>query len=187
MLPSTVHSVLVLAKVAGYDNATDGLPTEPNRVFPLLATASQSPLMLVAATPLSNARTRRFSPSARWQEVIAFILNHVAPAAHVPLSGLWVPSVTASFPADGTLPADAEATAVERGVGFFSSAGLLPSAESAAALVRACANGSSPIDCANFARRAPPFDFAPGGGQVCSPLQGFEMISVLLLCGCCTS
>jgi hypothetical protein len=162
----TLSPIIVLAKVAGYDSATDGLPTAPDRVFPLLATPSQSPLMLLAATPLSNARTRRFSPSARWQEVVAYVLNHIAPKADVPISGLWVPSVTASFPPDGPLPDGAEATAVERGVGFFSSAGLLLNADSAAALARVCSNSSTADECANFARRAPPFNFAPGGGQL---------------------
>jgi hypothetical protein len=39
VLPTaTVKPLIVLSKVAGYESATDGLPTKPGRVLPLLAT-----------------------------------------------------------------------------------------------------------------------------------------------------
>lgn len=103
VLPNSFAPDLVLARVAGYDTASQGLP---NAVYPLLGLMAE--WLLVAATPLSNPRARRFAPSARWQEVVARILRHVAPAANVPSSGLWESSVVPSFPPNGTLPVGAE-------------------------------------------------------------------------------
>ena len=64
------QSDLVLATVAGYDRATFGIPATAH---PLLVQAS--PLLMIAATQLSHARTRRFAPSKRWMAVLSSIVG----------------------------------------------------------------------------------------------------------------
>ena len=137
-------SSLLLCKVAGYSRATLGLP-QSNRTWPMLATPSDD--LMIAATQLSRARTRRFSPSARWYAVFDQILNFTSsgtwqnraatavwapgdarePARRGPPATLWTPRVAASFPRDGALPASAASDALIRGVDWFHRARLLPS------------------------------------------------------------
>jgi|EP01046_Picozoa_sp_COSAG06_P036006 hypothetical protein len=117
------HSDIVIAKVAGYDNCTFGLPPA-NDTWPLLA--SPAPDLMVAATQLSHCRLRRFAPAPRWMAVVSHILTFVSSGAWKPpsagVSKLWVPSVTASFSRDEKLPADAEKQALIRGVQFYRNA-----------------------------------------------------------------
>ena len=150
------HTSLVIARVAGYDNASFGLPP-PNLTFPLLATPT--PDLMVAATQLSHCRLRRFAPSARWMGVVSHILEFVSGGAWKPPApggiGLWVPSVTASYTRDEALPADAERQALIRGVQFYRNARLMPDYKRAVELtmLKKAQEGS-----AAFARLSPPFD-----------------------------
>jgi hypothetical protein len=125
-LPVGISPEVVLARVAGFDNASLGLPPT---VYPLLTEINT--WLLVASTPLSNARTRRFSPTARWQDVTSRILAHVAPQTLVAPAGMWIASVTPSFPSSGALPATAEADAFVRGVDFFADGPLMPTGTAA--------------------------------------------------------
>ena len=70
---------LALAKVAGYDTASFGLPPA-NQTHPFLT--KSSPKLLLAATQLSYCRRRRFAPSDRWMAVRLFTssLPNVHPA-----------------------------------------------------------------------------------------------------------
>lgn len=163
LLPS---ASLVIAKVAGYDNASLGLPP-PSQRFPLLTYAGDR--VLVAATQLSHCRTRRFAPTARWMDVVAFVLTAVSSGAWVRPSGdLWTPIVTASYARDEPLPADAERLALQRGVQFYRNARLLPTYRRATDLARiACSANPTSADCGKFARLDPPFDSPHSGdGQL---------------------
>eukprot|EP01050_Picozoa_sp_SAG11_P014899 SAG11_NODE_1881_length_4130_cov_2.080873_3_plen_389_part_00 len=157
------HTSLVIAKVAGYDNASFGLPL-PNLTYPLLATPT--PDLMVAATQLSHCRLRRFAPAERWMGVVAHILGFVSGGAWKAPggSGLWIPSVTASYTRDETLPADAERQALIRGVQFYRNARLMPNYQRAVQLtmLKGAKEGS-----AAFARLSPPFQQAMSGeGQL---------------------
>ena len=166
--PSWLQSAaLVIAKVAGYDTASFGLPG-PNATWPLLATPR--PGLMVAATQLSHCRLRRFAPSARWMAVVSHILDFVSGGAWKPPASqpLWVPSVTASFSRDEKLPPDAERQALVRGVQFYRNARLLPTAARATelAMLRCSTDkNQSTIDkCAAYARLSSPYE-APLSGE----------------------
>lgn len=162
---------LVIAKVAGFDNATFGLPDHTSNTsgpFPLLAVPT--PGVMVAATQLSHCRLRRFAPQERWMAVVGHILSFVSSGAwHPPVGTLWVPSVTASYTRDETLPPDAELQALKRGVQFYRNARLLPTYQRAVSLtsINQDHNQSGADKRAAYARLSPPFD-APvsGDGQL---------------------
>jgi hypothetical protein len=107
--PATLisSSELVIAKVAGYDNASFGLPA-PNVTFPLLVAVSDN--VMLAATQLSHCRTRRFAPTVGWAEVVIRVLSFVSSgtAQLPPAAQLWTSPVTPSFSATEVLPPDAE-------------------------------------------------------------------------------
>ena len=143
------RSDLVLATVAGFDNASFGLPPS-NVTWPMLARPDDA--TMVAATQLSHCRRRRFAPSLRWMSVVAHILKFVSSSTWSSSSAvssssaasaasdastappLWTASVTASYTRDEPLPADAERQALIRGVQFYRTARLLPDAKRARSL-----------------------------------------------------
>ena len=102
--------------------------------------------------------------------VAAHILSFVSSGAWQPPSGaLWVPSVTASYTRDETLPPDAELQALKRGVQFYRNARLLPTYQRAVSLtsINQDHNQSGADKRAAYARLSPPFE-APvsGDGQL---------------------
>jgi len=84
------QSDLVIAKVAGYDRASFGLPAAID-VYPLLVKVS--PTFMVAATQLSHARTRRFAPSMRWMRVLSHVVSFVTGQE---VNNTWMPTLTSS-------------------------------------------------------------------------------------------
>ena len=172
------RSLIVIAKVAGYDKAELGLPPA-NVTWPMLT--MQSDTLLVASTQLSHCRTRRFAPSEQWMAVAAHVLTWAtngswhAPKAPCsppqpcpPPPPLWTPSVTASFSATEKLPPDAELQALVRGVQFYRNARLIPDATRATALARLhCKSADSSNNCSDFANlRAPYAQRLSGEGQL---------------------
>eukprot|EP00040_Diaphanoeca_grandis_P026893 m.151655 g.151655 ORF g.151655 m.151655 type:complete len:876 (+) comp30772_c0_seq2:72-2699(+) len=164
-LPSTS---LVLAKVAGFDNASLGLPT-PNKTFPMLASPVGQPNILVGATQLSQFRTRRFSPTMRWNVVAQYIVEFVSGKAWLappPTDPVFVASVTASFTRSEALPAGAELEAFVRGVQFYRNSRMLPTAQRASDLyILDCANGLNPA-CEAYSRLDFPYNASSGDGQL---------------------
>ena len=181
--PGQEGVLLVLARVAGYDQASLGLPPS-NLTYPLLSIASKAPLM-VAATQLSRARQRRFAPSNRWQTIFSSVLSWVSngswqrpdtPNSSLHEQPLWNASVSPSYPAIGPLPPSAELDAVTRGVRFYQRARLLPSAAAAVELARlkCYSSASTSSQCAALSRLDPPYDgLASGQGQL-GVLEGFS-------------
>ena len=173
-LPPTwlARADLVIARVAGYSNASLGLPPA-TAMHPLLVPATER--LLVAATQLSQCRTRRFAPSRGWMAVVDRILTFTSQAAagSMPLP-LWTPSVTASFTATETLPLDAEKQALLRGVQFYRNSLLMPTPERALQLASLnCTKGAASNDaCDNFARLAPPFNTTVGGEGQLGVMEG---------------
>ena len=146
---------LVLARVAGYDVASLGLPS--SGVWPLLV--RPTPRLMVAATQLSHCRTRRFAPNARWIAIAEHILSVVSDGRwKQPLEApLWTPAISATYSPTELLPYDAERNALIRGVDFYRRARLLPGGARANQLAILSVQQSA-ADQRAFARMAPPFD-----------------------------
>eukprot|EP01062_Namystynia_karyoxenos_P015690 TRINITY_DN15711_c0_g2_i1.p1 TRINITY_DN15711_c0_g2~~TRINITY_DN15711_c0_g2_i1.p1 ORF type:complete len:834 (+),score=185.28 TRINITY_DN15711_c0_g2_i1:88-2589(+) len=141
-LPSAhgARQLLVLAKVAGYDTAVDGLPKRPGSVSALLSELPGT--VLVASTQLSQCRTRRFSPNAHWLAVWQYVLARLAGAAAPQLR--WEPTVRPAFGAGAPLPPDAELAAMERAVEWYNVSGMLVAPERLSELVTPGTSGVLP-------------------------------------------
>ena len=130
---------------------------------------------MVAATQISRARRRRFSPSAGWMHVVWRILTFCAGSSPSPwlpsTKPLWTASVTASFSATEPLGPDAELQCLRRGVEFFQRASLVLSSAQATQLADLDCGGtggqsSSKTACYEFAANDPPFNNTAGMGQL---------------------
>jgi len=115
------HPHLVVAQVAGYDDALYGLPTSD--VHPILFEHPAGGV-LVATTKLSQFVTARYAPLDAWEPVWRMILKWVEPDAEVP-PVRWKPTVHPSFTREAELPADVERQALQRGAEWYRKSGLL--------------------------------------------------------------
>lgn len=114
------RAALVAARVAGFDTAVFGLPTE---TFPLLIEMPDSDL-LVATTKFSHFVTGRYAPMQDWQTLWGRVLAWLQPGApEVRLR--WEPTVRPSYARDEALPPDIERLAFMRGVEWFIKSKLL--------------------------------------------------------------
>ena len=139
---SSVPPALVLATVAGYDYAVDGLPAAASSTAakPLLQQAPPTatrPAMLVAATQLSGFVRRRYAPAAAWNHVLAHITTFLnggtsggtggggggggGPLPIDPAVLSITPAVRPTYgpPTSEPLPAGAERAALERSVQWY--------------------------------------------------------------------
>ena len=112
---------LVVAQVAGYDDALYGLPK--TNVHPILFEHPAGGV-LVATTKLSQFVTARYAPLDAWEPVWRMILKWVQPDAVVPTLR-WTPTVQPSFAREAELPADVERRALQRGAEWYRKSGLL--------------------------------------------------------------
>lgn len=112
---------LVVAQVAGYDDALYGLP--PSNVHPILFEHPDGGV-LVATTKLSQFVTGRYAPLDAWEPVWQMILQWAEPSATVP-SLRWLPTVRPSFSREEALPVDVERLTLLRGAEWFQKSGLL--------------------------------------------------------------
>jgi hypothetical protein len=112
---------LVLAKVAGFDQAIYGLANTPS--FPLVFEHPTRPF-LVATTRLSHFISGRYAPTDAWKIIWQKILVWLAPNATIPELN-WQPAVRPCFPAEGDLPKLAVKNALRQGSDWFFNAKLL--------------------------------------------------------------
>ena len=112
---------LVVARVAGYDNALYGLPDKD--VWPLLF-EHPSGDVLVATTKLSQFVTGRYAPNDAWERVWQMILHWVQPESQLPRLR-WTPTVRPTLRRDDKLPRDHERRALKRGAERYQRSGLL--------------------------------------------------------------
>ncbi len=109
---------LVMARVAGVDDAVFGLKDTPTT--PLLFDHPRGDL-LVATGKLSHFVTGRYMPCEAWRTIWQTILGRLQPvgaaAGEIKLS--WTPTVRPTFGRDEPLPADVEMQAVRRSVEWF--------------------------------------------------------------------
>ena len=111
---SSKSSLLVLARVEGYNTAVYGLP---DKTQPLLFEHPGGNI-LVATTKLSQFVTGRYSPDDAWPYVIGMILKWTTGNTSLPLLK-WTPTVRPMFSIAGTLPEDAQFFAIKRGIEYY--------------------------------------------------------------------
>lgn len=112
-------SLIVVARVAGFDRAVYGLP---EKTFPLLFEAR--PGLLVATAKLSRFVTARYAPAAAWTRIWEWILDRIDPETGGHRLE-WRPLVAPSFGPGEDLPAAAEKKALRRGLDWYARARIL--------------------------------------------------------------
>jgi len=111
---------IVLARVAGFDQAVYGLPKE---TFPILF-EHEPGAMMIATTRLSQFVSGRYAPQAAWRAIWQMILAWLNPGADLPALD-WTPTVRPSFTKEQNLPQQVEADALQRGANWFKQSRLL--------------------------------------------------------------
>lgn len=107
------NPLLVLAKVAGFDKAEYGIDDVEKQ--PLLF---ENDNLLIATTKLSNFATGRYGPNAAWQSVWSYIIHWATGQKNVTFKE-WPDYVTPTYGPKETLPANAVAKSIEKGVKWF--------------------------------------------------------------------
>lgn len=110
---------LVLARVAGYDNAIYGLP---RATMPLLFRTAQGDW--IATTKLSNFITGRYAPGPDWLALWRRVLADLDPSGEAPRL-VAEPTVRPAYAPDAPLPDNAETEAVARYAHWVDRSGLL--------------------------------------------------------------
>jgi sucrose-6-phosphate hydrolase SacC (GH32 family) len=171
-LPVEAHRPhLVVARVAGYDQALYGLPKE--NVHPILFEHPGGGV-LVATTKLSQFVTARYAPLDAWEPVWRMILKWAQPSADLPALR-WTPPLQPSYSRDAELPADVERQALQRGAEWYRKSGLLVHPSWQGRYERP-ANAGPPTAHWPDGHRAGPGpgrDAAPGDGSL-GLLEGFR-------------
>jgi hypothetical protein len=115
---------IVIARIAGFDNAVYGLPKE---CWPILAKIPQPDgkgELMIATTKLSQFMTARYAPTEAWQAIWEYIFRWLQPDRKTG-ELKWSPNVRPSYSEKAKLPADVERIALERGINWFYNANLL--------------------------------------------------------------
>lgn len=113
------NSILLLGKVAGYDNAEYGL--EGATMYPLLFTHQKN--YMVSTMGISNVIQGRFGPSAQWEDLYTYVLSWLT-GQEIDLEH-WESSVHPTYKKDDTLDVSALKLAVKSGVDWYYNAKLL--------------------------------------------------------------
>ena len=161
---------LVVARVAGYDDALYGLPQ--TNVHPILFEHPAGGV-LVATTKLSQFVTARYAPLNAWEPVWRMILKWVQPDADVPALR-WTPTVQPSFARDVALPVDVERQTLQRGAEWYRKSGLLVHPSLQARYDQPSNQGPPTADWPDGHRAGPRLrDAATGDGSL-GLLEGFR-------------
>ncbi|MEW6237297.1 MAG: hypothetical protein AB1656_18085, partial [Candidatus Omnitrophota bacterium] len=122
------NPALVVAKVAGFDQAVFGLPKE---TYPLLFFDSKHRAW-IATTKLSQFVAARYAPYGAWRTIWSAILTILGGAGAIPTLE-WIPDVRPTYARTEPIPADAEQQALRRGAEWYVRSRLLvhPSDEKA--------------------------------------------------------
>ncbi|MCK5738289.1 hypothetical protein KAH55_03875 [bacterium] len=113
-------SHMVLAKVAGYDNAVYGLTD--TEVYPLLFTHPTENI-LIATTQFSRFIRARFAPADAWEAVWNMILGWLLPGEKIP-DLTWTSVVRPAYLPNTTLAPEAENKAIVKGTEWFYQANI---------------------------------------------------------------
>lgn len=115
---------IVIARIAGFDNAVYGLPKE---TFPVLSEIPQPKGkggLLVATTKLSQFLAARYAPADAWRAIWEHVFAWLQPDKKFP-ELKWTPNVHPSYSAEETLPSDIERKALKRGIDWFFNSHML--------------------------------------------------------------
>jgi hypothetical protein len=121
--PHELDASLVVAKVAGLDEAVFGL--ENMETFPILFTTRHgSESIIVCTSNLSGCVTGRYAPSNAWGKVWTKIFQELQPGKEIARLS-WTPTVRPTYASETPLPPDVEREAVRRGVEWLYNARML--------------------------------------------------------------
>ena len=152
---------LVLARVAGYDQAVFGLPAKG--AFAILFQLPEKNLV-VATTKLSDFVTGRFAPAGRWELVWKKVLDLLAPDLALELK--IEPVVSAAYSATAKLPDGFESAAFSKAVDWFAHSHLLVHASQKEAFDQALRVGME--------NTLPPLASAPEGDGSLGIMEGYS-------------
>lgn len=162
---------LVIAHVAGYDDALHGIPARD--VHPILLEHPEGGV-LVATTKLSQFVTARYAPTDAWEPVWRMILQWVEPGAAIPPLR-WTPTVRPWFAREAALPADVERKTLRRGAEWYRKSGLLVHPSWEALYERPSNHGPPTADWPDGHRAGPGVaPGAPSGDGSHGLLEGFR-------------
>ncbi len=119
------HPLMVLARVAGFDNAVYGLAGVKSH--PVLFEMRQWN-SLVSTTKLSQFITGRYAPNKSWKAIWTFIFNYLRPNEKMPNIS-WLPSVRPTFAKGAHITDNERLQAVKRGVEWYYRSNLLATTE----------------------------------------------------------
>ncbi len=126
VLPVSVNNPLVVVgRVAGYNHAVYGVPTNAQ---PVLFSIDNG-RMLVATTKLSGFVTGRYAPGREWRALWTYILD--ALGADQSITPQWEPRVLSMYGPTERLPAKAERQALSLSAQWHFDSGLIVSSERA--------------------------------------------------------
>lgn len=109
---------IVVARVAGFDNAVYGIPEEHFPVLTKINSSSDHGELLVSTTKLSQFVTARYAPQDAWVAIWDHIFSWLYP--NIAIQKLnWTPYVRPSFTSNEPLPEDAEQQALQRGINWY--------------------------------------------------------------------
>ncbi len=106
--------LLVLAKVAGFDNAEYGIGDV--KKHPLLF---QKDNCMVALTKLSNFRTGRYGPNGSWEAIWSHIISWLANKPGFQLEKAWPADVVPMYEEVDGLPEGSKKQMIKKGVDWF--------------------------------------------------------------------
>ncbi|PQO44247.1 hypothetical protein [Blastopirellula marina] len=116
--------LLVLARVAGFDQAVYGIPDNASPLLVRLPASEQRPELYVASSKMSAFITARYAPAGAWQAVWQGLLAKLLPDSPA-IKLTWTPTVQPSYAKETPLPDDAEEQAFRRGAEWYRKSGLL--------------------------------------------------------------
>ncbi len=109
---------IVVARVAGFDQAVYGLPEQSFPVLGEINSNGNEGRLILSATKLSQFITARYAPTDAWTAIWENILMRIQPG--IKLSKFqWKPNVRPSYSAEENLPEDVEKQALKRGIGWY--------------------------------------------------------------------
>lgn len=115
---------IVIARVAGFDNAVYGLPEETFPVLSEIPQPEEKGGLLVATTKLSQFITARYAPAEDWSTIWAHIFEWLQPGKKNP-DLKWTSIVHPGYTAGEILPSDIERVALKRGIDWFFNSQML--------------------------------------------------------------
>lgn len=109
---------IVVARVAGFDNAVFGLPKENFPVLTKITSNNDHGELMVSSTKLSQFVTARYAPTDAWVAIWDHIFSWLQPNGVLP-NLKWTTTVRHSFTEVEQLPEDAERQALRRGIDWY--------------------------------------------------------------------